>query len=192
MRQPTLEELRIWEYITRGDEKLPGARIDWGNAVEEEQAAAPASAPSQSTDPELMRELLTRFSAEAMKPAETSLKPDAKPVRAAGDYAGMNAASARKFRRGQMPIDAKLDLHGMFREEAWQALIGFISGAITRQKRCALVITGKGRQGDGTLRRELPRWLTLPPCADWVVAFDQAQPQHGGDGAFYIYLRRQR
>ena len=44
----------------------------------------------------------------------------------------------------------------------------------------------------GVLRRNLPRWLTESPVRQIVLRLEPARSQHGGDGAFYVLLRRKR
>ncbi|MEC7257418.1 MAG: Smr/MutS family protein, partial [Pseudomonadota bacterium] len=44
----------------------------------------------------------------------------------------------------------------------------------------------------GILRRQVPHWLTTPPLAQAVLDFTPAHIRHGGEGAFYVYLRRLR
>lgn len=120
-------------------------------------------------------------------------RPKPPPEIAAGDYAGMDRRTADRFRRGQLPIEARLDLHGMYQDTAHDALSGFITENAARGKRCVLVITGRGsREGSGVLRERLPQWLNQPPCRAHVLAFTPARPQHGRDGAFYVLLRRKR
>ncbi|MBV8538814.1 MAG: Smr/MutS family protein, partial [Alphaproteobacteria bacterium] len=60
--------------------------------------------------------------------------------------------------------------------------------------RVLLVITGKGsvREGGGVLRRNLPRWLAAGGNAPHVLRIEQAQLRHGGQGAYYVLLRRRR
>lgn len=91
-----------------------------------------------------------------------------------------------------MPIDARIDLHGMTRASAQDALYGFLDRAHGRGHRCVLVITGKGTGGGGVLRRELPLWLNESRLRPLVLSIQPAQPRHGGGGAFYVLLRRQR
>ena len=71
-------------------------------------------------------------------------------------------------------------------------------------RRCVLIITGKGGARDdfdgsfmpdrdsGVLRRNLPRWLGEAPMRPLVLRLESARPQHGGDGAYYVLLRRKR
>ncbi|MEQ1706135.1 MAG: Smr/MutS family protein, partial [Rickettsiales bacterium] len=109
--------------------------------------------------------------------------------RGIGDYSGIDRSTAENFRKGKDPIDAKLDLHGMTQENAHHALVNFIAKQAKLENRRLLVITGKG---SGILRASLPRWLTLPDLNRFILAFDVAKAKHGGDGAFYILLKRKR
>jgi len=128
----------------------------------------------------------------ASRPAPVA-RPKPPPEIAAGDYAGMDRRTADRFRRGQLPIEARLDLHGHYQDAAHDALAGFITESAARGRRNVLVITGRGsREGSGVLRERLPQWLNQPPCRAHVLAFTPARPQHGRDGAFYVLLRRKR
>lgn len=126
-------------------------------------------------------------------PSRPVARPAPPPELAAGDYAAMDRRTADRFRRGKLPIEARLDLHGMYQDAAHTALTGFITEAAAAGKRCVLVITGRGsREGSGVLRARLPEWLNQPPCRAHVLAFTTARPEHGRDGAFYVLLRRKR
>lgn len=128
----------------------------------------------------------------------------------------------KDIRRGQVHIDATLDLHGETQARAYPMLERFLSVARTRGNRIILVITGSGvkrqvlsrpfeeetqpnrpaphdieggfmeRREPGVLKRALPQWLAAPPIRDWVVGYSGAAPHHGGQGAFYVVLRRAR
>jgi DNA-nicking Smr family endonuclease len=109
-----------------------------------------------------------------------------------GKSAGLDRRSAERLRRGKLPIDGRLDLHGMTQAAAVERLAEFIAGAQSAGKRCVLVITGKGLAGGGILREQVPHWLNQPPNRGRVLAFDYAQAQHGGMGALYVLLKRRR
>ena len=109
-----------------------------------------------------------------------------------GQQAGLDNRSRRLMKRGGFEIDASLDLHGLTLARAHQRLVRFIEQAESRQFRTLLIITGKGRAGEGVLRREVPVWLKQPPLADRILALEQATGQDGGGGALYVRLRRQR
>ena len=106
----------------------------------------------------------------------------------------------KRLVRGIISIDARLDLHGLTQAQAHSQLLRFLRGAQSKGAKFALVITGKGApradnhwefgKGTGTLRRQVPHWLSLPPFQVYVSAFEQANPAHGGEGALYIRIRR--
>ena len=81
-----------------------------------------------------------------------------------GDAPGLDKRSARRLKRGQIKIEARLDLHGLRQEEANRTLTSFIGESYNEGKRCVLVITGKGQvSGEGVLRTNVPRWLNQSP-----------------------------
>ncbi len=132
-----------------------------------------------------------------LPPAEPAVTPPAAaalPELAPGAAPGVDRRTAERLRRGQFAVDALLDLHGHIQEEAHRALIAFIDAAWQRRVRCILVITGKGRRGEGAgvLRAAVPRWLNAEPVRARVLAFAPAQAKDGGAGALYVLLRRQR
>ncbi len=105
----------------------------------------------------------------------------------------MDSSTERKFRRGQMAIEARTDLHGMNREDAYERLAGFIKRSHRAGKRCVLVITGKGSAGrPGILRQLVPEWLAEPAFNAMVLKISPARVKDGGAGALYILLRRDR
>jgi DNA-nicking Smr family endonuclease len=119
-------------------------------------------------------------------PEEPPLSPGAAP--------GLDKRTAQRLRRGRLPIEGRIDLHGMTQAEAQANLVRFITAQAAKGRRCVLVITGKGLRGAGVgvLRAELPRWLNEPALRPLVLSFTPAQPRDGGGGAFYVYLRKAR
>jgi DNA-nicking Smr family endonuclease len=107
---------------------------------------------------------------------------------------GIDRRTAQRLRKGALAIDRRLDLHGMTEAAAHAALDRFVRQAWQEGCRVLLVITGKGsvREGGGVLRRNLPRWLAAGENAPRVLRVEQAQTRHGGEGAYYVLLRRQR
>jgi DNA-nicking Smr family endonuclease len=97
--------------------------------------------------------------------------------------------------RGRIEIDARLDLHGMTLQRARNRLATFLASAQSQGSSLVLVITGKGTSTDGergVLRREVPRWLSLPEFRSLVIGFEEAAQGHGGAGALYVRVRRAR
>ena len=87
-------------------------------------------------------------------------------------------------------IGARIDLHGLTQDRARAALDGFLQRAFDDGWRAVLVITGKGVQGDGVLKKRVPDWLGAPHLAHIVAGISDAHRKHGGDGALYVALKR--
>ena len=113
----------------------------------------------------------------------------------------MDRKAYGKMKRGKLGIEAKIDLHGMTLAQAHPTLNGFIQHTHAQGKRLVLVVTGKGKAGTGTgpiperrgvLRHQVPHWLLSPPLGALVIQVTPAHLKHGGEGAYYVYLRRNR
>jgi DNA-nicking Smr family endonuclease len=112
----------------------------------------------------------------------------------------LDRRTAQRLQRGQLPIEGRLDLHGMTQKQAYAALLRFVSASRTYNRRLVLVVTGKGWNPDarkpeeavGVLRRSVPRWLESPPFTEHVSGVMDAHLRHGGSGALYVMLRRSR
>jgi len=111
-----------------------------------------------------------------------------------GQLQGLDRRRGDKLRKGKLDIEGTLDLHGMTSDQAQGAVRRFIEASQAMGRRMVLVITGKGSThgGDGVLRSALPQWLNSEPLRSKIVAFDFAQPRHGGQGAFYVYIKKIR
>lgn len=128
----------------------------------------------------------------------------AKTLESAGK--DVDSRNLERFRKGKMPIEGRIDLHGMNQDTAHRTLERFILSAYGAGKRCVLVITGKGdreRAGaehatdwmaprPGILRERVPEWLRDVPLGPLVLQTAQAQAKDGGSGALYVLLRRKR
>ena len=97
----------------------------------------------------------------------------------------------RELKTGQIPWQARLDLHGLRPEAARLALIKFIKQQNTLAHRCLLIIHGKGsHRGEAPVLKNLVNyWL---PQFPQILAFHSALARDGGAGALYVLLKRQR
>ncbi|MEC4722131.1 Smr/MutS family protein [Noviherbaspirillum sp. CPCC 100848] len=94
-----------------------------------------------------------------------------------------------KLRRGQWVIQSQLDLHGMRREEAREALAEFLRQAVKRGIRCVRIIHGKGLGSvnkEPVLKNKVRNWLIQK---EEVIAFCQARAADGGAGALVVLLK---
>jgi DNA-nicking Smr family endonuclease len=102
---------------------------------------------------------------------------------------GISEEVVKKLRRGTWIVQAQLDLHGMRREEAREALQAFIREAGKRGLRCVRVIHGKGLGSIGkepVLKGKVRAWLVQK---EEVIAFCQARAHDGGAGAVLVLLQ---
>jgi len=105
---------------------------------------------------------------------------------------GVDRATLKKVKRGQVPVEGKLDLHGMTQTDAKGALERFLAFSQEKDRRLVLVVTGRGFRGEGVLRQAVPEWLNAPPNRSRILSFAYASPSDGGDGALYVLLKRKR
>ncbi|EJL86178.1 hypothetical protein PMI16_03274 [Herbaspirillum sp. CF444] len=102
---------------------------------------------------------------------------------------GVGSDVLSKLRRGHWVIQNQLDLHGLRRDEAREALGEFLRQARRRGQRCVRIIHGKGLGSvnkEPVLKQKVRNWLSQK---DEVIAFCQARPADGGSGALVVLLQ---
>jgi DNA-nicking Smr family endonuclease len=108
-----------------------------------------------------------------------------------------------KLKKGLLKPEATLDLHGMSFDKANKAVLDFVLISSNKNLRLILIISGKGQErnttdnfflenNSGTLKKSLPNWLSSSQLKSLVLNFTTAHISHGGEGAYYVYLRRNR
>ncbi|CAN7469742.1 Smr/MutS family protein [Massilia sp. LjRoot122] len=102
---------------------------------------------------------------------------------------GVGPDVVRKLRKRHWPVQGELDLHGMNRDEARDALTDFLQRANRRGVRCVRIVHGIGYgspKGQPVLRGIVHSWLVQK---SEVVAFCVAGKKDGGQGALIVLLR---
>ncbi len=169
------EERVLWSMFTKTIEPL--------------RTNMPAEAGEIASPPVVTQPTLPTSRASKPRPPAPALPPPPAPL------APLGRRMRARVARGKDTIDARLDLHGLTQSEAHAALARFLRQASSRSARLVLVITGKGRRGEGeggVLRRQVPQWLNLPEFRAFVIGFEDAHVAHGGEGALYVRLRKVR
>ena len=103
---------------------------------------------------------------------------------------GVQLREMRKLKKGQIPWQEGVDLHGYTVDQARDELSKFIHNAYRRGLRSVIVVHGKALNEDGTpavLKSYTNDWLRQ---MHQVLAFVSAQPQDGGTGALYVLLKK--
>lgn len=128
--------------------------------------------------------------------ARTVAREAAAPVRRPAQLqpTALDKPTRAKLSSGKLPIEGRVDLHGLTQAEAHAMLLSFLTRAHAGGVRYVLVITGKGNSsgGEGVLRRAVPGWLATPAFRGLVSSHDHAARNHGGAGALYLRIRKPR
>jgi DNA-nicking Smr family endonuclease len=175
-RQARPEELQLWARVAETVKPMPGRVVP----------ARPESAAPEvvSTAPV---EAATAKKVKGPAPRARGLQPPPSPP----PPERLEPGRARRVVRERDPIAARIDLHGLTLDRARPALESFVTAAWSRGDRVVLVITGKGRDGEGLIRRLTPEWLAGPSLRAMIAGVQSAHRRHGGDGAFYVALKAQ-
>lgn len=96
----------------------------------------------------------------------------------------------KRLAKGRQNVDARIDLHGYTQDRARAVLLEFLQNSRAQGHRLVLVITGKGNENQGVLRRNVPLWLDTSPFAQHINGRRIAHISHGGAGALYVRLRK--
>ena len=187
------DEVELWQKVAERTERLHPDRT--GDAS---RAARPKPKPEKPVF--TVQEPFTLGARHVAAPAPHKLQPSLSD-RLSSAPVQMDKKSFGKMKRGKLKPEARIDLHGMTLDRAHPALVRFILSSHASGKRLVLVITGKGKRSQedgpiprprGVLRHQVPNWLSSPPLAQAVLQVTAAHISHGGEGAYYVYLRRQR
>lgn len=193
-RRLSPEERALWDLVAGQTKRLAPAPSRPLPAAKPPRPSAPLAMPEPPKPP------LTHFrlgEKAAAPPRPAKMPALTEHLRAAPP--AIDAKAHRSLTRGKLKPDARIDLHGLTVAEAHPMLTGFILTAHRQGKRLILVITGKGKgRGEpapmpvrqGVLRHQVPHWLSLPPLRPLVLQITPAHIRHGGEGAYYVYLRK--
>ncbi len=106
------------------------------------------------------------------------------------DIACVERSIIKKLRTGKIPIDLSIDLHGYTIDQAYKVFYNSVRNAISQSFKLMLVITGKGSRDKSSIRSELMHWVNLPEISSHIIYITHSMQQQGGEGAFYIVLRK--
>ena len=186
-RKLSSEDKHFWRQVVESTLPLKKPRVDFSSIAREKpkpQANTEHQGDRIKADPKIVKSL-------EMGTQLTSPKLDV----------NMDYKSFEKMRRGKLMPEAYIDLHGMTVLKAHPALSHFVQSSYDKRFRLVLVITGKGNSkndfdlsngGRGILRRQVPQWLSAPSLTNFVLQVHPSHAKHGGAGAFYVYLKKNK
>jgi len=148
----------------------PGRVVPDFEVIEKQRVAAPGKLPQPAAKP--------------------GLHIEAEGTAVSGASYGVSRQTLRELRRGEMPVKATLDLHGLHAEQARHRLQGFVEESVRQGRRAVAVICGKGKHSgpEGPILRQIAV-ETLAAQPGGVLAFTSAAPAQGGDGVLLLLLR---
>jgi DNA-nicking Smr family endonuclease len=176
-------EANVFQTALKGVQKMPSPDRYVPQAAP--KSAPPSDAPKRKLtqaedDAQVMRESLSDlFEVDHYLEDDPALNYSAP---------GVGPDVMKKMRKGHWPVQDELDLHGMNRDQARDALGAFLTRAQQRNHRCVCVIHGRGfgsRGQEPVLKSMVHSWLVQKG----VVAFCQARNHEGGEGALIVLLR---
>ncbi|GHF15253.1 DNA mismatch repair protein MutS [Kordiimonas sediminis] len=150
--------------------------------------------------------LVQRAPSEKALPADwfigKSLTPDPR----------IDRKSKRRIASGRTSVNKSIDLHGLSQSQAYDLLSRTIERSVRDGHKVLIVVTGKGgrrysqtdsisaafrtradfEQFGGVLRRMVPLWLEGPELKPFIQSYGTASKEHGGEGALYVLLRRNK
>ena len=110
----------------------------------------------------------------------------------------------KKLKKNKIPINRKIDFHGRSLDEAKKIFFNTINDCFSKNFRCILFITGKGsikKETDcsqdsklyyGKIRNNFLDWVNHNAVQSKILNVQQANTKTGGDGAFFVYLRKNK
>lgn len=209
-RIPSADEAALWHTYVKDVAPLPRGAAETAKPVPPPPPAPPAARPAATAPSGKPRKpartvpapvaSVAPLAPKAVRMPPVMQRPLPKPDTRRADRSGpvdIDRRTWQRLHRGELIVEARLDLHGMTQIAAYDRLAAFIDHAWRVGVRCVLVITGRGSasrgSGDvGILRTMTPRWLDEIPMRDKVLAYTQAKTHHGGAGALYVLIRRRR
>ena len=111
----------------------------------------------------------------------------------------------KELKRGKVQIDRRIDLHGYGLVEAHEKFISEVKKNYNKNKRCLLIITGKGvhkkNENDqdtnpklfyGKIKNSIIKWINEDDLKKYILTYQDAGFEYGGDGALFVYLRKKK
>ena len=111
----------------------------------------------------------------------------------------------KNIKRGVFKINKKIDFHGKNLLSSEEKFISTIQDCYNNGTRCLLFVTGKGlfkskktennhqpKLYNSVIRSAFLNWVKSNKYSKYILSFEKASIEHGGDGAFYVYLRKRK
>ena len=121
------------------------------------------------------------------------------------EYKLENINIKKSIKKRSINIDKKIDFHGKSLLDSEELFSNTIINCYNKGLRCLLFVTGKGlfktkeahenekpKLYHGVIRSALINWVGSKKFSRYILGCEAASVEHGGDGAFYVYLRKKK
>jgi DNA-nicking Smr family endonuclease len=169
-RQLDPEERALWERVARSVRPLSPGRVAPPMLAKPVAPAVPQPCPPASARSHV-------------------------PIQPRSPGGTLDGSWDRALGRGAIVPDRVIDLHGHTLAAAHTALEHGLDQALAEGSRVILLVTGRPpREGGrrGVIHASVRDWLAASRHASRIAAVRPAHARHGGIGAFYVVLRRNR
>ena len=97
--------------------------------------------------------------------------------------------SYKLFKKGKIKPDGIIDLHGYRLKTGKIKLESYILKSYEKNLRNILIITGKGTNNLGALKKEVPLWLEDQEIKKFLISYEIAPNNFGGTGALLVRIK---
>lgn len=174
-----------------GEARVSAPEVDPTSETKRQEPSAPARPPEvRESDTQANR----LFEEAIRELTSTPVKEEDRPVMAPAPdpWSESTEVITRMIRKGRLRHDSELDLHGMTQREARKTVGSYLANSAMSGARMVRIVCGRGlhsRSGSMLLRDTLPTWLQAD-FEGWVARSFRAPRELGGEGAWYVILRR--
>ncbi len=101
----------------------------------------------------------------------------------------LSQSDLKQIKQGKQEPEGILDLHGYRLHAAKINLQKYVLNAYEKNLRNILIITGKGHNNNGLLKKEVPLWLNEKKLIKFLVSYETAPKRLGGEGAILARIK---
>ena len=178
-------DIQLWDLIKDSTKKLK---------TKNNYLSRPKKDVSKKTSPSLNHEIPNsiNFSSKKEKFKTSNVEDINSTLNFIDDTnnGGVRNKDLKKLKSGKFTIHSKIDLHGYKLNDAEKQFYNFVIKSYEQGKRNLLIITGKGQNGEGKIRKSLHTWINNIDLSKLIIFYTHASPKDGGFGAYYVRLRK--
>ena len=183
--QDKKSDIKLWDLVKNSTKKLK---------ADNDYSSSPKKAVSKTIFPSSNKKILNSLNTSSKKEnfefinvGDTNSKLNFINETNNG---GIRNKDLKNLKSGRFTIHSKLDLHGYKLHDAEKNFYNFISKSHEQGNRNLLIITGKGQDGEGKIRKSFHTWINKNELSKLVIFYTHASPKDGGNGAYYVRLRK--